>query len=974
MPETAPAAVFDLVSMYEELSVAPRTGIVRNTTEAWLSRNQIQSGAIPGSDPSGFSDTSIKSLLRFLFGQIDTSGWSPKRLRVRRDKILAEQTAVALGEALHTALELDPSAYPSAPALLGQLTWCALLIELEPPEQRRYSHLGGLDLCSPDMTGRNLRRELVRHLKSKTRAIDGFRSPDEARLAVSLLEPLYPELARDDLPRTLYCGSLAWSTLTHAIAFAEALRPGSSVKMDSLALEQQLLTASETKNEEELRIIAATGIRPALHWAVAQGKVAHREDGDYSEKDLVTAQKQLDERRDRAARSVSMLFSHIPDRFEMARQKLREAYAGTALWPEYPLTPVGLGTQWKYFSHEYVDWKANEKSRFNLFDLFVAGRTVNGEDEFRADPIKHKPSGGYLIAPDLDRLRGINMVTLFDEAFDEYWKNSRDGYEFLVETLFEQIPHAERKYLKQNPVYIYALREQKTFPASAESAQEREWLRGRMGFIIQCIDSRHPARIPIFSYEVFPLQAHIVKRTDLSRFPSHDLTQNNGDARHSIAVDWQAYLEGRVPLPEQTANLVPVLLHAFGPAEALSRNLQRAARQIADKHMFFYRDQLYAQQRGKAFVEEIEEGLSVALTVWSVFVPGLGCYNALRAHQHLGITIPTCALDIASILLLPAVGLGAGVAKLALSGGQVIVAGRLTGLAGMTGRFLKAAAGSYMAALNPVQMLMPVYWGGKLLYRYGSRGILALSRLRALTGVSRTGRAFTLPSPLAPSTNRIRNVEDLDDFLRQHEMFGSSESVRRQRRQGTLDLLEDGAEVRVHTRPDGTKTLITPDEIVGRQVTYIDLANDTTVTMGGFYNYRQLRSWKPVADSAEANIISVPTGQVSSTRSMLQADRLTSIKTAIEEGVPLPALDVTGVPQSYSVVNGNHRLQAARDLGLETIPIKVAIARETAVVAASQMGYTANYGLHVRGLLVVPAILSQTRETGPAHPSAGKVT
>jgi hypothetical protein len=107
---------------------------------------------------------------------------------------------------------------------------------------------------------------------------------------------------------------------------------------------------------------------------------------------------------------------------------------------------------------------------------------------------------------------------------------------------------------------------------------------------------------------------------------------------------------------------------------------------------------------------------------------------------------------------------------------------------------------------------------------------------------------------------------------------------------------------------------------------------------------------------------------------MLQADRLTSIKTAIEEGVPLPALDVTGVPGSYSVVNGNHRLQAARDLGLETIPIKVAIARETAVVAASQMGYTANYGLHVRGLLVVPAILSQTRETGPAHPSAGKVT
>lgn len=973
---TTPPLPFDLVSMYEELSVVPRVDIVNIATQAFLTQNQKPSTATPVSQ--GASDTNepgsdnidtqgaslaTGALLKLLYGNIDTGKWSPERLRHQRDKILAGETAVALGQALYTALSLDPDRLQAGPALFSQLTWCALLFELEPPRQRRYSHMAGLDLCSPNMMGKKLRRELVRHLKSKARTADGLRSTDEARLAVSLLEPLYPELARNDLPSTLYCGSLAWSNLTHAIALSEALRPGSSLEMDRQQLENRLLEASQTTDEEELSIIAAACIRPALHWAVMQGKVAHREDGNYSEADLVHAQATLDVRRNSAARAVDMLFSNMPDRLEMARQKLREAYADTDFLrnykPEWPLTPTTLGKKLKYLAHGHVDWKSDGRTRFNMLELFTSGHTIKGTEDFSADPIENKTFGGYFIAPDLDKLRGIDLPALFDEAFDKHWEYAKAGYESLIQTLFEQLPSAEREVMKRSAVGVFALRDQQTFPAKDETAHERELLRGRMGFVIQCVDPSYPGRKPV-SYEVFPLQARMIRRTDLNRFPFSDMTKDNKDARLSMTVDWQAYRDGRDPLPGQTANLVPLLLHAFGPAEELLRNLRQTSSKIADQHMYFYRDQLYSQQRGKTFVEEIDDAFPTALAAWSVLVPGLGCYNALKTNKHLAITVSTCALDIASVLLLPAVRLGAGVVGLTRLGGQITVGARLSALADLTGKFVKASTVSYVTALNPVQMLMPVYWGGRLLYKGGSRGILALSRLRNRITAPRFRRTFTLPSAKSPTENQIRNATDLDDFLEKNKVFGSSESLRRQRREGVLALLEEGVDVRIYTRPNGTKTLVAPDEITSRQVTYVDLVTNATVNMGGYYNYRQLRSWKPVADASDSAIINVPVGQITSTRSALEADRLTSVKTAIEEGVPLPALDVIRTSRSYSIVNGSHRLQAAKDLSLETVPVKVATAGQTTAVAASQLGYTANYGLHFRGLLVVPAVLGQT--------------
>lgn len=982
---TVPPLPFDLVSMYEQLSVAPRLDIVRTVTETFLAQMQRQSQAFPApQESSNVNESNVdntdtrpaslaaRTLLKFLFAHIDTEYWSPQRLGRQRDEILAGEAAVTLGQALHSALSLDQDVYPPAPAFFSQLAWCALLIELEPPQQRRRSHLAGMDLCSPGLANKKLRRELVRHLKSKVRTVDGFRSTDEARLAASLLEALYPELARDDLASTMYCGSLAWANLTHAIALSEALRPGSSKKMDRAQLENQLLTACQTTNGEELGIVTATGLRPALQWAVLQGKLAHREDGNYSNDDLAYAQSVLDTRREKAARSVEMLFSPIPDRFAMARQKLREAHADSIFqlsnWAEHPLEPVGSGAWWTYLPHAHVNSQSSRPDGFTMLELFAAGYTINGSDEFRPREVKDEKTGITLTAPDLDRLRGIDIPGLFNEAFGKYWENAKTGYQCLIETLFEQISFAEREFIKQSYCYVYALREQQTFPAAQETVHEKESLRGRMGFVIQCVDVSLPRRYPDVSYEVFPLQARMTNRTDLPRFSSVDLTGQNSDLRVHMAVDWQAYRSGRDPLPGQTANLVPVLLHAFRPDENLSKNLRQTAMQVANKHMFFYRDSLYAQQRGKTLVEEVDNALPQAMAVWSVFVPGLGCYTALKTNQHLAMQIATCSLDIASVLLLPAVRLGAGVVGLARVGGQISVSVRLGRLAGMARTFLTDSIISYVKALNPINVVMPVYWTGRVLYGSGSRAVLALSRLRArIAAAPRGTRAFRMSSYKLPNENQIKSAAELDDFLTKNNAFGSTESLRRQRRQGTLDLLEEGAEVRIHTRPDGTKTLVTPDEITARQVTYIDLANDTTVTMGGVYNYRQLRTWTTIAGGSEAGVINVPIANVTATRSALEADRVTSVKTAMEQGIPLPALDVTGASGSYTIVNGNHRLQAAQQLGLETVPIKVATAT-TVAVPSSQIGYTANYGLHVRGILVVPAVLSQTSEKQQARP------
>jgi ParB-like chromosome segregation protein Spo0J len=86
------------------------------------------------------------------------------------------------------------------------------------------------------------------------------------------------------------------------------------------------------------------------------------------------------------------------------------------------------------------------------------------------------------------------------------------------------------------------------------------------------------------------------------------------------------------------------------------------------------------------------------------------------------------------------------------------------------------------------------------------------------------------------------------------------------------------------------------------------------------YDYRVLRSWA-VNEAAHPTVTRLPLRQIESTRTALVPERLASVREAIETGTYLLPLDVRKAGTGYTVINGNHRVQAALDLGLDEVPV-----------------------------------------------------
>lgn len=950
----------ELASLYEELSVAPQIDILRSTVDAFVAEAHAVVRTVADRNHSAPQpDLQINTLLKALAGRLsnaDSQHWSRKQQNDRRDKLLSANGAQMLGRRLHTALGWDPEVAPLQPdpSFLSQLTWCALLLELDPPSQRRIAHLAGFDLCAAHLQGKSLpelRDELVKYLQWTTRTIDGQRSPEMARLAVSLLEPLYPELARDELPSTLRYGSLAWSSFGHGLALAEAVRPGGSENMNLAQLMALPLTLSETADEDELEVIAATCMRPALQWAVVQGKVAHREDGNYSADDLIAAQRALDEWRGKASQSLQALVAEVPDRYEMARHKLREVYGfmGPGL-ENYPLYPTSVAKRIEFLLRNPSP--RVEANRFELLDVFAAGYTVNGDEDFTPRPYEQDDRGFQILVPDLERLRGIHIPTLFEEAFQQYCQAAEAGYEFVIESLFEQLPPEDRKALNRGAVSVYALQQETDIEIDSETEHDRAVNRGRLGFIVQCHDARSP-----FSYEVFPLQAHLVRRTDLGRLPADKRLEQVRKVGMSypwsdphavfkqvgitLEVDWQAYRDGRLPLPGQHATLVPVLLDSIEANPDASQTLRRIARVVTRKHLFFYRNLLHEQRRRVAFVEHVSHNYPPVLKIMAPFIPGLSCINAVNTDES---PVRTCALDIASVIAMPLFRLGGSTVKLIRQGGQLAVGSRLLGFAGQTTTFLKMTAASYAAAFNPVGVALPGYLAGRYLLRRGRRSIQAIRRLgaRLSSRMPPTARQiFRLPPRIDnemdyPMTvfrgnrttwrngDRIRTVEDFDHLERVHGVSLGRANVRER----VVEGLESGTPLQLHIRADGSRTVLELDQTGVRGYSgpeFIDMVDNSTVRLGGHYDYREILSWKCYQQANAPSVIELPANKVVITRSGLNPEKLADFRNSIQQGIYIPPIDVEDLLDGrYQVINGNHRAQAGLELGLSTFPSRIA--------------------------------------------------
>lgn len=160
---------------------------------------------------------------------------------------------------------------------------------------------------------------------------------------------------------------------------------------------------------------------------------------------------------------------------------------------------------------------------------------------------------------------------------------------------------------------------------------------------------------------------------------------------------------------------------------------------------------------------------------------------------------------------------------------------------------------------------------------------------------------------------KIQTTQELDELLTQ------SGSLKVDRLDDIRADFDAGTALYTYKKHDGTQSVMMQN--VGEH-TYADIFTNGTVNVGKTYNYKSLKSWGTFLDET-VGVQRISIDSIVTRRTDLDASRIQSAKQAIQEGVPLLPVDVRKTGASYVVVNGNHRIEAATQLGLQEIPINV---------------------------------------------------
>ncbi|MDB6143188.1 MAG: hypothetical protein JWP80_2232 [Pseudomonas sp.] len=959
MPSNRTMPLPSLPSLVNVLSDSPEFDDITTAVRRYIAQRHayyVTSNKRPKGDrgvmePVFQVSTLLQALTWERLEQTETTRLSLDGFRTLLGELLDSPPAKVLGRALHNALGWDEEidAQQADPQLLKQLVWSALILEIEPPAGRRLGHIAGYDLTTDRNWGQpydQIRANIVDGLQWKTRTVDGLRSSDMARLALCILEPLHPDFAVPDTPKDLMYGTLRWVNFAHGVALAEALRPDSSRLLTLPQLIELPLEQSENASEEALQIIAATRLTPAVQWAIAHGVLDHRQAADYSEDDLLRSVSALEEYSIKLSGAFQAVLTEPPDRIKMADQKLEELLGDRYHLRDMIMRPVSHEARLEYsLRNPSPNIRAG---KFYLRDLFTAGVMKNGTDQFEPHFQSDEQAAFNIQSRYIEeKLKGVDIPALYDEAFKTYFDKAKAGYSVVIEYLFEQLPVADRIALNKGAVKVHAFQSETGETVQHETDQHRADHRGRFGFVIQ---SNH--NDVHFSYEVFPLLALMKRRIDLpvlnadasyaQRPPgSRNINQIGTPAN----IDWAAYKQDtqgalKEPQDDVVSDVIVIAITQFEPAPARdtqsrhtlsSPRLKRIAEVVAQQHMFYDYHRAYSYFRGVSGFEQVRDNYPPMLRIVALFVPGVSCFNAIQTNES---PAPTCLLDVGTVLAHPLVRLLSGTVRIGILAGQLRSIKVLSGL-------VKPARTFVIATRDTLNPLGPVIALGALIRGLSSivKGTSKLSAVTMSQMASRLAKwaklkhrpaVFRMPQrvngrigyPLSgrgspsPLGRRINNVDEFDEFVAENDIFGGNA----QRRADARADVVDGVEIRVLNRWNGTKTLVRKDSV---EDFFIDLSNNKTVQVGSRYDYRVLKSWRVENEAAKPNVIRVPPNQIEPTRTTLVAGRLASLREAIENGTYLPALDVRKTPTGYGVINGNHRLQVALELGLETVPVIV---------------------------------------------------
>jgi hypothetical protein len=514
--------------------------------------------------------------------------------------ILEAEPAQALALDLLTALDWYGQ-YPeqsAAAPVTCQLLLKTLALDLDPEANLRRFDFSLAPLRGLSFTA--IRRAVDDHVRDARP-----RDAAQARpLIACLLSAHLPvEFQVPDVPGELaWRRSNSWVHFSQGVSLAEAIEPGSAVRLGFVAL-CGYASALQRQPGAELPLLLASSLAQAIgQWGIGNGLTSATTLMALDDADIQRLFAVFIEEEQQLASASEQLAQRPPERLAMAR----EALAERGVDPAERFYEVNGYPIWEGF------WRLQlpaGNARFTTALSAVAAGRAGGLQPAWTPAYRQGHDGAYyppLMAPFED------IDSLFETRFGTWRQASQAAAATVIEALLHDLPTEQRQPLEHGAVSLLLLRR---FEVSAwelafalggllyrELVDRAAPLQGHCAFMLRATYQGRD-----FFYEVFPYLGLIRLRDEITELPLYDpQARVDRNARWRLPLDAEAYFAPAAPRAVESGT---VMLEQLGapfdaarkPFSELARWLaRRAAREI----LFLHAERLRWQCRGQTSFDQ----------------------------------------------------------------------------------------------------------------------------------------------------------------------------------------------------------------------------------------------------------------------------------------------------------------------------------------------------------------------------------
>lgn len=542
-----------------------------------------------------------------------------------------------------------------------------------------------------------VRSDLEQHLREK-KGLD----PKVAVLVAHIgLARAAPEFLVREVPDSVTIGSPAWVELRLGCGVVEGIGLGASRAMN----EEQVsaLTTLAPTSDEQRTLLQTRGLGVLLDWAVLNGVLPAKPQGQFTPADAKLASQVFTRQRTMAKRAFHAANTPLPTRRALATQELLKVFA-----------PVSV-SQLEAMKVRLVDANdrrnqvASEPRTRSLIETYMTGDLVPGKWVLSDDLPSEKdgqslrtpfqfqkteqPAQGAREALDSKIGKLPALDPLLEKAVGTHHRKLQMAFVSKLKLMFAVLPLADRQRIELGAVDLFTLRKKTGKQQVWETSEDRASVTGRQGTLMRVLHENS-----VTYYEVLN-SARIVKHSDPEVVSTLDKVVRDrsylgqfkllGDkyirGGHEVPLDFEAYASGAVPRPGTlSANVIidrlgrPLeagalpekqTLATFVPDSYQSDRVEFLACEIAENNFYESLEDMLKRARGQLPIEKSRTADARDINLLMSLVPFVGAYQDF-AQGNVGRGLQSLALDIGGVVI------GAGTqARLLMRSGKAFVLG-----------------------------------------------------------------------------------------------------------------------------------------------------------------------------------------------------------------------------------------------------------------------------------------------------------